>query len=360
MMFKKNTPHFMRNFILLYLFMLVSATISAQTAFRGEEPLPLEPALRLGKLDNGLTYYIRQHKVRDNRALFWLVINAGSVLEDDDQRGLAHFVEHMAFNGTERFEKNSMIDFAEQAGIEFGADLNAYTSYDETVYMLTVPTDNEKTMATAMDILSEWADSLSFDPEEVAKERGVVIEEWRRGRGARQRISDAQQQILLAGSKYADRNPIGVKAILENAPVVSLERYYKDWYRPDLMAVIVVGDIEPDQVEEQIRQRFSDLEFPARIRERRNIPVILNNRNEIAVVTDAEASRSIISMSIKGPLTPTRTESEYRYSLIENLFNGMLKDRLDEIRRSPESPFLMAFSNISEFVFPVASLAIFH
>ncbi len=306
--------------------------------------LPADPTVRVGKLDNGLTYYIRKHETPAKRAALWLAVDAGSVLEDDDQQGLAHFVEHMAFNGTKRFEKNTLIDFIEKAGMDFGADLNAYTSFDETVYQLTVPTDDPAVVTKGFDILEDWASAITFDPEEVDKERGVVIEEWRLGRGASQRVFDQQWPIYLEGSKYADRKPIGKKKILENAPVDVLKRFYKDWYRPDLMAVVVVGDLDPDQVQKEIEARFGKLKNPDSPRPRTNIEVPILDKTRAAVVTDPEASRTQVSVAIKRPAKPMRTEADFHDELVEDLFHGMLRARLDEIRQKPDSPYMFAFS----------------
>lgn len=310
--------------------------------------LALDPAVRTGRLANGLTYYIRKHPKPENRVLLWLAVNAGSVLEDDDQRGLAHFVEHMAFNGTERFEKNTIIDFFERSGMDFGADVNAYTSFDETVYMLQVPTDDAKLMSQGYDVIEDWAGAVTFDPKEVEKERGVVIEEWRLGRGARQRVFDKQWPVFLAGSKYAERKPIGEKEILETAPVERLKAFYKDWYRPNNMAVIVVGDIDPDQAQKEVEARFGDLQNPTELRERVSVPVPLLDETRIDVQTDKEMSMTQVTVAIKGPHSSFRTENDYREDLIDTLFHGMLRARLDEIRRRPEAPFAFSFSFTSE------------
>ncbi len=311
--------------------------------------LPLDPAVRTGKLANGLTYYIRKHDKPKDRVALWLAVDAGSVLEDDDQQGLAHFVEHMAFNGTARFEKNKMIDFFEQSGMDFGADVNAYTSFDETVYMLQVPSDDSKLVATGLDVLEDWAGAVGFDGGEVDKERGVVIEEWRLRRGAFQRVRDQQLPILLAGSKYADRQPIGKKEILEKAPRDTLKRFYTDWYRPDLMAVIVVGNVDPDAMQKEIEGRFGDLKAPAKPRDRASVPVPLTDETRVAVFGDPEMSQTSVSMSIKGPLSKLETEADWRRHSIEDLFHAMLRARFDEIRRKPDAPITFAFSNTSPF-----------
>lgn len=327
-------------------------TAPAPVAAADPEPaspvLPMDPAVRTGKLDNGLTFYIRHHEKPEQRAYLWLAVDAGSVLEDGDQRGLAHFVEHMAFNGTKRFEKNAIIDFLERAGMDFGADLNAYTSFDETVYQLKVPTDDPKLLSSAFDVLEDWAGALSFDPAEVDKERGVVVEEWRLGRGASQRVFDKQWPIFLAGSKYAERKPIGEKEILEKAPVETLRKFYEDWYRPDLMAVIVVGDVDPDAMEKEIRARFSDLENPENARERPNVPVPLLDETRVTVDQDPEMSMTQVSLAIKGPLTERKTEDDFRHGLVEGLLHSMFRARFDELRRKPDSPFVYAFSSTGQ------------
>lgn len=309
--------------------------------------LAMDPDIVTGKLDNGLTYYIRHHEKPEKRVLLWLAVDAGSVLEDDDQRGLAHFVEHMAFNGTKRFAKNTLIDFLEKAGVDFGADLNAFTSFDETVYQLKVPTDDPGVIAKGFDILEDWASAISFDPGEVDKERGVVIEEWRLGRGAGQRVFDKQWPVFLQGSKYADRKPIGEKDILEKAPVATLKRFYTDWYRPDLMALVVVGDVDPKAMEKEIRTRFGGLKNPDKERPRPAVPVPLLDKTRAAVFNDAEMSMTSVDISIKGKKRELQTENDYRGRLVESLFHGMLRARLDEIRQKPDAPFVFAFSSTS-------------
>ncbi len=215
--------------------------------------LPLDPAVRIGTLPNGLRYYIRHNTRPEKRAELRLVVNAGSILEDPDQRGLAHFVEHMAFNGTEHFAKQELVDYIERIGMRFGADLNAGTSFDETVYQLQVPTDTLKLLETGIQILQDWAHGVTFDTTEIRKERGVVIEEWRLGQGAQGRILRQQLPVLFRGSRYADRLPIGTKESLETFQPAALTRFYHDWYRPDLMAVVAVGDFDVDQVEGLIK-----------------------------------------------------------------------------------------------------------
>ena len=215
-----------------------------------DAPLAVDSLLTVGHLDNGLTYYVRENREPERRAEIWLLVDAGSNQEDEDQRGLAHFVEHMAFNGTERFPRQELIDYLERTGMRFGPDINAYTSFEETVYMLKVPTDEPGLLETGLEILREWAHGVSFVDQEVDKERGVVVEEWRLGLGAESRIRDKQFPTLFKDSRYAERLPIGQKDILETAPVETLQRFYREWYRPNLMAVIAVGDFDRQRVEE--------------------------------------------------------------------------------------------------------------
>ena len=222
--------------------------------------LPVDPAVRTGTFANGLTYYVRANRRPENRAELRLVVNAGSVLEDDDQLGMAHLLEHMAFNGTENFEKHELIEFMESIGMRLGPDVNAYTSFDETVYMLQVPTDNPEYISTAFQIMEDWSRALTLDGEDIDHERVAVAEEWRLGQGAFNRVNDKQFPIIFKGSKYAERLPIGTKESIETASHDAVRRFYEDWYRPDLMSVIAVGDFDPGVIEDLVRQHFAGLE----------------------------------------------------------------------------------------------------
>lgn len=314
------------------------------------QPLPLDPAVIEGRLPNGLTYYIRQHDEPRQRAELRLAVNAGSILEDDDQRGLAHFVEHMAFNGTENFAKQALVDYLESIGMRFGADLNAYTSFDETVYLLTVPTDDPELLATGVKILSEWSARISFEGEEIDKERGVVIEEWRLGRGARARIFDKQAPVIFHDSRYAERLPIGDKAVLESAPHDTLRRFYRDWYRPDLMAVVAVGDFDPAVVEGLIRSSFEGLPPATDPRPRVAFPVPDHGATLTTIVTDPEATSTMVRVLHKLPKEELVTEPDYRRSLVENLYDAMLGRRLQERTREASPPFLRAFAGSGNLV----------
>src|SRR6185436_8357774 len=260
-------------------------------------PLPLWPEVKRAQLPNGLTYYLLQNKKPEQRALLWLAVNAGAVQEDDDQRGLAHFVEHMAFNGTARFPKHDIVDYLEKVGMRFGADLNAYTSFDETVYQLEVPTDDARHLGKGLDILRDWAGAVSFDPQEVELERGVVLEEWRLGRGVGRRLLDKHYQKLYQGTRYAERLPIGLPEIVKGAPRDALVRYYRDWYRPEHMAVIVVGDFEDaGAIEREIAARFGDLRPPASPRPRPGGGVPRPEGTRVSIETDKEQVSQVIAV----------------------------------------------------------------
>jgi zinc protease len=315
-----------------------------------DERIPLDSAVRTGTLPNGLQYYIRRNARPENRLELRLVINAGSVLEDDDQKGLAHFVEHMLFNGTRRFAKNEIIAYLESIGVRFGADLNAYTGFDETVYILPVPTDKPGLVERSFDVLEDWAGGALFDSSEVVKERGVVMEEWRSGLGAGSRIRDKQFPVLFHGSKYADRLPIGDTTILKTATPSPLRRYYTDWYRPNLMAVIAVGDYDPDRVEALIRERFGRLTNPATPRPRPQVAVPGHDSTLVTIVTDAEEQVSSIQLIYKHPPTPLVRLADYRTLLARRLYNQMLNARLTEITRKPDAPFAFASSSYGGFV----------
>jgi zinc protease len=334
----------------------VASASAAAPLTEEDKPLPLDKRITHGKLPNGLTYYILPHHKPEKRAQIWLAVNAGSVLEDDDQRGLAHFVEHMGFNGTKRFPKSSIIDFVEKSGIRFGADLNAYTSFDETVYTLQVPTDKPELVNKGFEILRDWAGDVTFEPEEVEKERGVVLEEWRLGRGAGMRLFDKTAPIVFYGSKYADRITIGKPEIIKKAPRDTVMRFYKDWYRPDLMAVIAVGDFTAADVEAKIKSEFSSLPAPAKnARPRTTVPMPAHEKTMVAIESDPEATTTSVSYVTKMPHRPEKSARDYRREVAERLFNSMLNQRFDEIRRQPNAPFLGAFSSTGAMVRPADS-----
>ncbi|MBV8202391.1 MAG: insulinase family protein, partial [Acidobacteria bacterium] len=319
-------------------------------------PLPLDPAIATGKLANGLTWYVRDNARPEKRAQLWLVVDAGSVLEDEDQKGLAHFIEHMCFDGTRKFPKFEITKYLEAIGMRLGPDFNAFTGFDETVYMITVPTDKPEFIDKGIEILAEWAHAVSFDPVELERERRVVIEEWRLGRGAEARMRDKQLPIVLGGSRYADRLPIGTLASLQGAKRESLVRFYHDWYRPDLMAVIAVGDFGAAgrlRLEKQLRQSFAVLANPAPERPRTVFPVPGHAETRFAIATDVEATRSRAAIEITRPKRPERAVADFRRELVESLYHGMLNARLSELAHRPDPPFQFALSLAGSFVRPV-------
>lgn len=320
-----------------------SALTTALTAGTAAyQPLQLDPQVRSGTLTNGLSFFIRSNAKPENRAALRLAVNAGSVLEAEDQRGLAHFLEHMAFNGTKHFAKQELVDFLEGIGMRFGPDLNASTSFDETVYMLEVPLDDPATFEKAFLVLQDWAAGLTLDPAEIDKERGVVKEEWRLGRGAQQRVLDQQIPILLQGSTYAERLPIGKPAIIDSAPPEALVRFYRQWYRPDLMAVVAVGDFDPSLVEALIRQYFEPLHGPVDSSPRPTIPIPDHDATLFSIVTDPELPYTSVQIVYKRDAQPDRTETDYRETLVESLATQMINQRLGEKVQEADPPYLFA------------------
>lgn len=314
------------------------------------DPMPVGPGVTVGQLENGLQYYIRENSEPANRAEFSLVVKVGSVVEDEDQLGLAHFLEHMAFNGTENFEKQELIDFMESIGMRMGADLNAGTSFDETRYMLQIPTDSPEVMANTFQILEDWAHGLTLDPEEIDKERGVIIEEWRLRRGAAARIQDEQFPVLLRDSRYAERSPIGTVESLETFEHEALRRFYRDWYRPDLMAVIAVGDFDRAEVEALLIEHFEGISAPENPRERIEYSVPDHDETLFTIATDEELTSTSVAVYHMLALDEQETIGGYRQQLVEGLYNGMLNLRLGEIARNPNPPFLGAGSSKGSLV----------
>lgn len=313
-------------------------------------PLPVDSEITIGQLENGLRYYIKVNPRPENRAELRLAVNAGSILEDDDQQGLAHLVEHMAFNGTKNFARNQLVSYLESIGMKFGPEINAYTGFDETVYMLQVPTDSLAILKTGLSILKEWAHQVSFDSVEIDKERGVVIEEWRQGRGADARMFDVQLPVILHDSHYANRLPIGQKEILENFRHETLRAFYRTWYRPDLMAVVAVGDFDRDWMETWIKQEFSQIPPAISPRPRAQFPVPDHAETLVAIATDPEATGTSVSLYYKTDLPSEALVSDYRRSLVEQLYAAMFNNRLDELTQDANPPFIYAFAGKGRLV----------
>jgi len=312
--------------------------------------IPLDPAVRIGKLPNGFTYYIRKNVEPKNRVQLYLANKIGSIMENDDQRGLAHFMEHMGFNGTKNFPKNDLVNYLQKAGVRFGADLNAYTSFDETVYQLPIPSDDPEVLKNGIQIMRDWAQDATLDVAEIDKERGVVLEEKRLGKGAQQRMQDKYLPMLFNNSRYSDRLPIGTEEVLKNFSAETIKQFYKDWYRPDLQALIVVGDIDVDAMEKTIKATFSDLKNPLKPRQRTKYSISLLNKNQFIAVTDKEFPVSVAQIMIKHPESKLITTTDYRNSIIRSLFNSMIGTRFADMSKQADPPFLQAGANISGFL----------
>jgi zinc protease len=295
-------------------------------------------------LSNGLSYLLQRQKSKDQRAYLMLVVKAGSLHEDDDQRGFAHLAEHMAFNGTTHFEKNTLIDFFEKSGIRFGSDTNAFTSYDTTRYELSVPTDQPELLLRGLDVLNDWASGVTFDPTEVEKERPVVLAELTRALGAGRRMSEQVTAVLLAGSRYVDREVIGDAAVLEKGPRQRLVDYYQRWYHPERMAVVVAGDIDPAAIQAAIEQRFGSLPRSQEPGPGPVYPVPIGRSPTAAVITDPEVSASVVNLTLKTPPSIARTEADQREQALFYLAAGMLGRRLYEAAQNPSAPFTGAGS----------------
>lgn len=243
--------------LLTFVFIINEILSIAQVPFNLQDKLPVDPKVSKGVLTNGLTYYVRANSTPQNRAEMYLVVKAGSIDEDSNQKGLAHFCEHMAFNGTENFPKNELSAYLESIGMEFGPEINAYTSFDETVYTIKVPLDKELYIENGLQVLYDWACQISFKDDDIEAERGIIREEWRTGQGAQERMLKKWLPVFMHQSKYASHLPIGELDVIENCPTEILRKYYYDWYRPDLMAVIIVGDFDQQEMVQKVNKKFS-------------------------------------------------------------------------------------------------------
>ena len=310
--------------------------------FAADAVLPLDTAIRTGTLPNGLKFYIRKNSRPEKRISLRLAVKAGSLEESDDQLGLAHLIEHMAFNGSEHFKSGEVFSYFERVGARLGPHVNASTSFDETIYMLDLPTDQGDVVAKGLTALADFAGGLSLDKAEVDKERGVVIEEWRGGLGAGSRIRDKQIPIIFYKSRYADRLPIGKPDIIRNAPVARLRAFYDTWYRPERMAVIAVGDIDPAAMQASITSSFSGLRDRAPARKVPNGAVKIKHKVLVSVLTDSELTRSSVQILRKHPKQGDQRVSDYRRSLAERMAQSMLNERFAELARKPDAKFLGA------------------
>lgn len=338
--------HIRKRLIALFVLMVSFAQVSMAQDLN--QKLPIDPNVTIGQFDNGLKYYIRTNKKPENKVELRLVVNAGSILEDDKQQGLAHFMEHMNFNGTENFQKNELVSYLQSIGVEFGADLNAYTSFDETVYILPIPTDKPGNLDKGFQIIEDWAHNALLTDKDIDDERGVVLEESRLAKGAQMRMMRKYLPELMAGSRYAERLPIGKDEILKTFKYETIRRYYKDWYRPNLMAVIVVGDISKEEAMKYLKKHFAPMQNPKKAPERFVSEVKARTAPKAMVLTDKEATN--YQLQIMLPTKKVEKDvnlGDYRQSLVRGLMQQTLNRRLRDLSQSSKPPFPFAQVSIS-------------
>ena len=338
----------MRKILLLAILFISLSSIAQQNP-----PQPMDPAVRHGKLENGLTYFIRQNKLPENRADFYIAQKVGSMMEEDSQAGLAHFLEHMAFNGTTNFPKKELLNYMEENGVKFGENINAYTSFDETVYYLSnVPLVREGILDSALLILHDWANEIALEGEEIESERGVIREEWRTRGGAQSRLWEKMLPVMYKDSKYANRLPIGSIDVINNFKHQEIKDYYEKWYRPDLQGIIIVGDFDLDKVEEKVKTLFSKIKMPADAAERVYYPVPDNEETIVSIATDAEATNTSLMVFYKHEPIPDEiklSQAGFVLNYIKSVASSMINDRFQEITQKPNSPFLGAYAYDGEY-----------
>ncbi len=345
----------MKNVKKFLLFLLVAIIYgSAFAQVNWNTPLPIDPKVVVGNLDNGMRYYIRKNSEPKERAEFYIVFNVGAMLEDDDQDGLAHFAEHMAFNGTKNFPDKGILNFLENIGVKFGHNVNAFTSQDVTAYNLSnVPLTRETIIDSALLILHDWANYISFEDEEIDAERGVIREEWRTRRTSDWRTFQARMGNLYKGSKYAERDVIGKLEVIDNFKYETIRRFYRDWYRPDLQALIIVGDFDPQMMENKVKALFSKIPAPVNAKARPEFEVPNHKEPIVGIYTDPEATRTLVELFFKHPAVSKEVKNTlgyYKNSLIGNLYAQMINARFDEIRQKENPPFLFAYNYYGDLV----------
>lgn len=335
-------------------FLIISIILTASFAFaqdvKLDAPINPDPHVKIGKLSNGMTYYIRHNEQPKKVVELRLAVNAGSNQENENQRGLAHFTEHMSFNGIEGMPGNTMIDKLQSIGVVFGADLNAYTSFDETVYMIPMPLDNPANLDLGLQILRGWAHGLLYDHAEIDAERGVITEEYRMGLGADDRMRKEYWPILMKDSRYAERMPIGLIEVIQGFEYQTIKDFYHDWYRPDLQAVVVVGDIDVNEVEAKIKNMFGDIPAVENPRVKEDYPIGMNKEPLVAVCTDKEAAGSSVMLIRKFPHFVMKNVGDYRKNLMIELYNEMFDARLEEMTQNSKCPFIGASIGYSNFI----------
>ena len=320
--------------------------ILKQDTLKWDSPLPFDNTVKVGTLKNGFKYYIRRNVEPEKRVTMYLGIKVGSILETEKERGLAHFLEHMNFNGLKHFPKNALVDYLQKAGVAFGSDLNAYTGFNQTVYQLPIPSDDPELLKNGLQIMRDWSQDALLQTDEIDKERGVILEEMRGGRGAQQRMQDQFLPLLFNNSLYSNRLPIGTEAVVGGFKHDLIRDFHKRWYRPDLQSLIVVGDIDVDQIEKEVVRLFSDMKIEKKPVERKEFNIPLLNKNQFKLVTDPEMPQTVAQIIIKHPKRDIKTVADYRTSLLEGIFNQVINNRLSEIAQTPESPFLQGAVSI--------------
>lgn len=336
-------------------FLMFVLAMVATSAFAQSMPeLPMDPATRKGKLANGLTYYIRHNEWPEHMANFYIAQRVGSIQEEEEQRGLAHFLEHMAFNGSNTFKKVGIIDWCREKGIQFGSDLNAYTGVDQTVYRVcNVPTGNIQVLDSCLLILKDWSNGLLLQDKEIDKERGVIHAEWSMRNNGQMRLLEQMLPTLYPGSRWGVRMPIGTMEVVDNFPYDDLRKYYKKWYRPDNQAIIVVGDVDVDRTEQKIKELFSSIVLQPNAAQVEKVPVADNNEPIYAVGKDKEINSNSISVYMKTdpfPMELKNTAAYYFQSYVNSLFASMISSRFAELAQKPECTFLSASANIGDYI----------
>ena len=358
-----------KRFLMMLLLLVAGSMAFAQLGtLGGDKPakksdltakVPLDKKVCYGKLDNGFTYYVRNNKKPENMIQFRLVSNAGSILEDESQRGLAHFCEHMAFNGIKGYPHNQMIDKLQQHGVEFGRDINAYTSFDQTVYYVNMPADDPEMVKMGIEILDGWAGNILFDSIELEEERGVIHEEWRGGNGQADRLRKQTWPVMLKGSLYSERLPIGLESVIMGFKRDDIVRFFHDWYRPDLQAIVIVGDLDNFEyagqkgvkaMEQRVKDVFGQHLKTINPKFRKSFEIPSNVKPLIAIATDKEATGTSLAFYWKHKKAPVGTIGDYRQSIVRRLISMMIDERFNEICEKPSAPMMQAGAGYSSFL----------
>jgi zinc protease len=335
------------NVLLVFLISALGFSVNAQDL---NQPLTIDAKIVKGKLDNGLTYYIKENSKPSKKVELRLVVKVGSIMEDDDQQGLAHMAEHMAFNGTKNFKKNEIVSFLQDIGVGFGSDLNAYTGFDETVYILPIPTDKPGNLEKGFQVLEDWAHQVTYFDEDINNERAIILEESRLGKSGEERMFKKVYPELFKGSKYANRLPIGVDSIIKTFNPNAIRRFYKEWYRPELMAVIVVGDIKPEAAKALVIKHFQGLVNPPNVRKREYADVPAYKSSNTIIVTDKESTGSSFVLQYPAyKASASVTAKDYRQDIIENLYTTLLNSRFREISQKENAPFVFAGAGFDNY-----------